>query len=119
MAVGDAATGRAVPVAGSLGRARLSQDRAVEAAQGLGRPQRRPGAGALARATRAHDCSKQRPLAGLRQFICPARLALRRVLPAPTGGSFALRRLYTDDEEVLFEATRPILLNGIEDVIKR
>jgi hypothetical protein len=36
-----------------------------------------------------------------------------------SGGSFALRRLYTDDEEVLFEAARPILLNGIEDVICR
>src|SRR5207344_770168 len=36
-----------------------------------------------------------------------------------TGGSFAARRLYTDDEEVLFEAARPILLNGIEDVISR
>jgi hypothetical protein len=36
-----------------------------------------------------------------------------------SGGSFALRRLYTDDEEVLFEAARPILLNGIEDVISR
>jgi hypothetical protein len=36
-----------------------------------------------------------------------------------SGGSFAVRRLYTDDEEVLFEAARPILLNGIEDVISR
>src|SRR3974390_724986 len=36
-----------------------------------------------------------------------------------TGGSFAVRRLYTDDEEVLFEAARPILLNGIEEVISR
>jgi hypothetical protein len=36
-----------------------------------------------------------------------------------TGGSFAVRQLYTDDEEVLFEASRPILLNGIEDVICR
>jgi hypothetical protein len=36
-----------------------------------------------------------------------------------SGGSFALRRLYTDDEEVLFEAARPIMLNGIEDVISR
>jgi hypothetical protein len=36
-----------------------------------------------------------------------------------TGGSFAVRRLYTDDEEMLFEAARPILLNGIEDVISR
>ena len=36
-----------------------------------------------------------------------------------TGGSFAVRQLYTDDDEVLFEAVRPILLNGIEDVISR
>ena len=36
-----------------------------------------------------------------------------------SGGSFAVRRLYTDDEEVLFRAARPTLLNGIEDVIRR
>jgi hypothetical protein len=36
-----------------------------------------------------------------------------------TGGSFAVRQLYTDDEEVLFQAARPLLLNGIEDVISR
>jgi hypothetical protein len=36
-----------------------------------------------------------------------------------SGGSFAVRQLYTDDEEVLFQAARPILLNGIEDVVRR
>src|SRR4029079_10961984 len=36
-----------------------------------------------------------------------------------SGGSFAVRRLYTDEEEVLFQAARPTLLNGIEDVIAR
>jgi hypothetical protein len=36
-----------------------------------------------------------------------------------SGGSFTVRQLYTDDEEVLFEAARPILLNGIEEVISR
>jgi hypothetical protein len=36
-----------------------------------------------------------------------------------SGGSFATRQLYTDDEEVLFQAARPILFNGIEDVIRR
>jgi hypothetical protein len=36
-----------------------------------------------------------------------------------SGGSFAVRQLYTDAEEVLFESTRPILLNGIEDVVSR
>jgi hypothetical protein len=30
-----------------------------------------------------------------------------------------VRQLYTDDAEVLFEAARPMLLNGIEDVIGR
>jgi hypothetical protein len=36
-----------------------------------------------------------------------------------SGGGFAVRQLYTDDDEVLFQAARPILLNGIEDVINR
>ena len=36
-----------------------------------------------------------------------------------SGGSFAVRRLYTDEDEVLFEAARPVILNGIEDVITR
>src|SRR6266446_5159166 len=36
-----------------------------------------------------------------------------------SGGGFAVRQLYTDDEEVLFEAARPLLLNGIEEVISR
>jgi phage/plasmid primase-like uncharacterized protein len=34
-----------------------------------------------------------------------------------TEGSFATRMLYTDDEERLFTAMRPILLNGVEDVV--
>ena len=36
-----------------------------------------------------------------------------------SGGSFAVRQLYTDDEEILFEAARPILLNGIEEVVSQ
>src|SRR5882724_10431492 len=36
-----------------------------------------------------------------------------------SGGSLAVRQLYSDDAEVLFEAARPMLLNGIEDVIGR
>jgi hypothetical protein len=36
-----------------------------------------------------------------------------------SGGSFAVRQLYTDDDEVLFQVARPLLLNSIEDVISR
>jgi len=36
-----------------------------------------------------------------------------------TGASFGLRQLYTDADEVLFQAARPIILNGIDDVIGR
>jgi hypothetical protein len=36
-----------------------------------------------------------------------------------SGGSFAVRQLYTDDDEVLFQAARPLLVNGIEDVVSR
>jgi len=33
-----------------------------------------------------------------------------------TGGGFAIRELHTDNEEILFDATRPIILNGIDDI---
>lgn len=36
-----------------------------------------------------------------------------------TGGGFSTRKLYTDDEEELFESTRPILFNGIVQVATR
>ena len=36
-----------------------------------------------------------------------------------SGGSFTIRRLYTDSDEVLFQAARPAILNGIEDVVCR
>jgi hypothetical protein len=36
-----------------------------------------------------------------------------------TGGRFSTRELYTDSEEVLFDATRPVILNGITDVATR
>jgi hypothetical protein len=36
-----------------------------------------------------------------------------------TGGGFAVRQLYTDQEETLFDATRPVILNGIEDMVTR
>ena len=35
------------------------------------------------------------------------------------GGGFAVRQLYTDQDEILFDATRPIILNGIEDIVTR
>ena len=36
-----------------------------------------------------------------------------------TGGGFAARQLYTDKDEVLFDAARPVVLNGIEDIVTR
>lgn len=36
-----------------------------------------------------------------------------------TGMGFATRSLYTDDEEALFQAMRPIVINGIEEVATR
>lgn len=36
-----------------------------------------------------------------------------------TGAGFGTRRLYTDDEEVVFDAMRPVLLNGIADIATR
>ncbi|WP_394836273.1 hypothetical protein LVJ94_05115 [Pendulispora rubella] len=36
-----------------------------------------------------------------------------------TGGGFATRGLFTDDEEIIFDAVRPIILNGIDDIATR
>jgi hypothetical protein len=36
-----------------------------------------------------------------------------------TGAGFAVRQLYTDHDEVLFDAARPVILNGIEDIVTR
>ena len=36
-----------------------------------------------------------------------------------SGGGFSTRQLYTDLDEVLFDAQRPIILNGIEDIVTR
>jgi hypothetical protein len=36
-----------------------------------------------------------------------------------TGGGFAVRQLYTDQDEVLFDAARPVILNGIEEIVSR
>ncbi len=36
-----------------------------------------------------------------------------------TGGGFAARELYSDDEEKIFDAQRPIILNGIAEVATR
>src|SRR5262249_52890771 len=34
-----------------------------------------------------------------------------------SGGGLAVRQLYSDQDEVLFEAARPVIFNGIEDII--
>jgi hypothetical protein len=36
-----------------------------------------------------------------------------------TGGGFGARTLYTDDSEILFNARRPLILNGISDIATR
>jgi hypothetical protein len=36
-----------------------------------------------------------------------------------TGGGFAVRQLYTDQDEVLFDAARPVILNAIEEIVTR
>jgi hypothetical protein len=36
-----------------------------------------------------------------------------------TGGGFSTRELYSDDDEIIFDAKRPVTINGIEEVIER
>jgi hypothetical protein len=52
-------------------------------------------------------------LSGIQSWLSDALCRLS------TGGGFATRELYSNEEEVHFNATRPILLNGIDDVAER
>jgi len=36
-----------------------------------------------------------------------------------TGGGFSTRELYTDDDEIIFDAMRPTIINGIEELATR
>jgi hypothetical protein len=57
--------------------------------------------------------------ARLRQRVGSARVDFRHVVSFATGGGFAVRQLYSDQDEVLFDAARPLILNGIEDIVTR
>ncbi|MFZ0146770.1 MAG: hypothetical protein WAM72_00230 [Xanthobacteraceae bacterium] len=52
-------------------------------------------------------------VSGLRDWISD------RLCRLATGGGFAVRQLHTDQDEVLFDAARPVILNGIEDIVAR
>lgn len=52
-------------------------------------------------------------LSGLSAWISDALCRLA------TGGGFTTRTLYTDDEETMFDAMRPIIVNGIVDAADR
>ena len=52
-------------------------------------------------------------LSGLERYLSDAICRLA------TGGGNRFRKLYTDSAEVLFTATRPVILNGIEDLTAR
>jgi hypothetical protein len=57
---------------------------------------------------------------GPQETVCTESTNAGRALcRLASGGSFAVRQLYTDDDEVLFQAARPLLVNGIEEVITR
>jgi hypothetical protein len=36
-----------------------------------------------------------------------------------TGGGFSTRELYTDSDEILFNVMRPVIINGIEEIVSR
>jgi hypothetical protein len=52
-------------------------------------------------------------LSGLRPWLSDALCRLS------TGGGFSTRELYSNDQETIFSAMRPIILNGIDDIATR
>ena len=119
MAVGHAASRRSLSTPGDIGRARVGENRPLEDATGVGRSELRSGPhlpredrDLFIAANNGHVLVFDN-LSGLPSWLSDALCRLA------SGGGFAVRRLYTDQDEVLFDAARPIILNGIEDVITR
>src|SRR5918995_3797001 len=83
-------------------------DPAVEALRALPRSERDLAIAAANAWVLAFD-----NLSGIRDWLSDALCRLA------TGGGFATRQLYTDDEEIIFSARRPIILNGIDDIATR
>ena len=52
-------------------------------------------------------------LSGLQPWLSDALCSLA------TGGGFGTRALFTDADEALFNATRPVIINGIDDLLTR
>ena len=52
-------------------------------------------------------------LSGLKNWLSDA------ICRISTGGGFSTRELWTNDEETLFNSTRPVILNGIDDMVSR
>jgi hypothetical protein len=52
-------------------------------------------------------------LSGMRAWLSDAICRLS------TGGGFSTRQLYTNDEETLFNSMRPVILNGIDEMVTR
>jgi len=51
-------------------------------------------------------------LSGMRQWLSDALCRLS------TGGGFSTRQLYTDEDEIMFDVKRPVILNGIDDIAR-
>jgi hypothetical protein len=59
------------------------------------------------------------PASWPRQPQQPVALAVGYPCRLTSGRAFSTHALFTDQDEILFAAARPIILNGIEDIITR
>ena len=67
----------------------------------------------LAVSSRASHVIAYDNLSGIQEWLSDAMCRVA------TGGGFATRAMYSDDEEVIFDAVRPIIINGIDDIATR
>jgi hypothetical protein len=100
------------PLFGDLWRAGLGEDDPLQNAQSPDRSQRRAGADARAGAhDRGHQFARAcfDNVSGLLGWLSDALCRLA------SGGSLSVWQRYTDDEKVLLQAARPVVINGVED----
>ena len=83
------------------------------------RPVHRPATRSPTQRARPHDLRERRLGGQPRQPLEACRQALRRPLPLSTGGGFTTRELYSDEDESLLDAQRPVIVNGVEELATR
>jgi len=119
VAVGVPARARAISAHGDWGRTGHGEVDPFGHLEKRDRSKRALAARVAATRSRLVHRREKPACAGIRQRVRAADLGFRPLCRIASGVGFATRELYSDQDEDLFEGARPLILNGIEDIVDR